>query len=172
MAGRHRSPERRRREREEREGRRDVHGALPRASQRSPDARSAAARRRTCELETVLVVDDEDECAFARRRARHRGVPRAEARDGERALEVAKSTASDRFVTDVAMPKMKGPEPPSGCERNRRPRSTSGYAERDTPTSLGENNISGCCSQAADLYRLVRDIPATRAADASTNRAG
>jgi two-component system cell cycle sensor histidine kinase/response regulator CckA len=129
-------------------------------------------------LETVLVVDDEDEVRQLLVDVLAIGAYHVlEARDGERALEVAEKHARpiDLLVTDVAMPKMKGPEL---AERLRQRQPTlptlyiSGYAERDTLSSLAENeHFLAKPFSPADLYRLVRDILATRAAG-RVDRAG
>jgi PAS domain S-box-containing protein len=121
-------------------------------------------------VETVLVVDDEDEVRRLLVDVLSIGAYQVlEARDGDRALEVAEAHpgAIDLLVTDVVMPKMRGPELAERLRARQPDVHTlyiSGYTERETLASLGPNeNFLAKPFLPADLYRIVRDIMTTRA---------
>jgi CheY-like chemotaxis protein len=117
------------------------------------------------DLETVLVVDDEDAVRRLLVEVLAIGAYQVlEARDGERALEVAFAHPGkvDLIVTDIVMPKMTGPELVARL-RERMPRLKalyiSGYAEQEALPSLGPNeHFLAKPFLPADLFRVARDI--------------
>ncbi|HEX6272023.1 MAG TPA: ATP-binding protein [Polyangiaceae bacterium] len=122
-------------------------------------------------VETVLVVDDEDEVRRLLVDVLAIGAYQVlEARDAERALELALSHPApiDLLVTDVVMPKMKGPELAARLRARSPGLHTlyiSGYAERDTLPSLGSNeHFLAKPFMPADLFRAARDILLSRGA--------
>lgn len=65
----------------------------------------------SCSPRTILVVDDENHIrAIVAAKIRSAGHTVIEARDGEEALELARQTPPDLFVTDLQMPFMSGLE--------------------------------------------------------------
>jgi two-component system cell cycle sensor histidine kinase/response regulator CckA len=116
-------------------------------------------------VETVLVVDDEDEVRKLLVDVLGFGAYRVlEARDGQHGLDVAEAHAGtiDLLVTDVVMPKMKGPELAEHLRQRHPALKTlfvSGYAERDTRSSLAESeHFLAKPFLPAELFRLVREI--------------
>jgi CheY-like chemotaxis protein len=121
-------------------------------------------------VETVLVVDDEDEVRKLLVDVLGFGAYRVlEARDGEHALEVAKAHEGtlELLVTDVVMPKMKGPELAERLRARNPALQTlyiSGYAERETLPLLGSHaHFLAKPFLPAELFRVVRDILEARA---------
>jgi CheY-like chemotaxis protein len=119
-------------------------------------------------VETVLVVDDEDEVRKLLVDVLGFGAYRVlEARDGEHALEVAAAHEGtlELLVTDVVMPKMKGPELADRLRAQNPALKTlyiSGYAE--TLPSLGSGaHFLAKPFLPGELFRVVRDILETRA---------
>jgi CheY-like chemotaxis protein len=129
-------------------------------------------------VETVLVVDDEDEVRKFLIDVLTIGAYQIlEARDGQHGLEVAEGHCGpiDLLVTDVVMPRMKGPEL-AGRLRQRYPALrtlyVSGYAERESLPSLGENeHFLAKPFSATELFLVARDILVTHT-DVPTDRAG
>lgn len=153
------------------------HGAtftvyLPRATERRIDSPLPFAPvTRLPNVETVLVVEDEDPVRHLLVDVLAIGAYRVlEARDGERALELALEHPGpiDLLVTDVAMPKMKGPELADRLRQHQPGLQTlyiSGYAERETLPVLGPNeHFLAKPFLAADLFRAAREILLTRTA--------
>jgi PAS domain S-box-containing protein len=145
---------------------------LPRATkelrpQTPPAGIELQARR--ANVETILVVDDEEEVrrllvdvlAFGSYQV-------LEARDGDNGLDVAEAHEGtiDLLITDVVMPKMKGPELAERLRQRHPALETlyvSGYAERDTLASLGDSErFLAKPFLPAELFRLVREILETR----------
>jgi CheY-like chemotaxis protein len=141
---------------------------LPRATEpnrsESP-APAPAPMARLIDVETVLVVDDEDDVRRLLVDVLGIGAYQVlEARNGEHALEVAQAHQGsiELLVTDVVMPKMKGPELAERL-RERHPRLrtlyVSGYAERETLKTLGPNeHFLSKPFLPVDLFRIARDI--------------
>ena len=68
-------------------------------------------RSGSCSPRTILVADDENHIrAIVAAKIRSAGHTVIEARDGEEALELARQTPPDLFVTDLQMPFMSGLE--------------------------------------------------------------
>lgn len=154
---------------------------LPRATEKRQAATPVPFPAPAAELtnvETVLVVDDEDAVRKFLIDVLAIGAYHVlEARDGQHGLEVAEAHGGsiDLLVTDVVMPRMKGPELAQRL-RERHPALrtlyVSGYAERDTLPALGENeHFLAKPFSATDLFRIARDILVTRS-DASVDRVG
>jgi two-component system, cell cycle sensor histidine kinase and response regulator CckA len=130
------------------------------------------------DVETVLVVDDEDDVRRLLVDVLAIGAYHVlEARDGQQALEVAEAHKGSirLLVTDVVMPKMKGPEL-SERLRKRYPALrtlyVSGYAERETLTKLGPHeHFLSKPFLPVDLFRIARDILASQASERA-ERAG
>jgi CheY-like chemotaxis protein len=130
------------------------------------------------DVETVLVVDDEDDVRRLLVDVLAIGAYHVlEARDGEQAMAVAEAHKGPikLLVTDVVMPKMKGPEL-SERLRKRYPALhtlyVSGYAERETLTKLGPHeHFLSKPFLPVDLFRIARDILASRASERA-ERAG
>jgi PAS domain S-box-containing protein len=153
---------------------------LPRAAEKrrteTPQPFPAAAE--LTNVETVLVVDDEEAVRKFLIDVLAIGAYHVlEARDGHHALEVsaAHTGSIDLLVTDVVMPRMKGPELAERL-RERHPALrtlyVSGYAERDTLPALGENeHFLAKPFSATDLFRIARDILVSDG-DASVDRVG
>ena len=144
---------------------------LPRATETRRLDSPAPFRAPAAELknvETVLVVDDEDEVRKLLIDVLAIGAYHVlQARDGQHGLEVAEAHIGmiDLLVTDVVMPRMKGPELADRL-RQRYPALrtlyVSGYAERDTLRPLGENEyFLAKPFSAADLFRIVREVLVT-----------
>jgi two-component system, cell cycle sensor histidine kinase and response regulator CckA len=124
------------------------------------------------DVETVLVVDDEDDVRRLLVDLLAIGAYHVlEARDGQQALDVAEAHKGSirLLVTDVVMPKMKGPEL---SERLRKRYPTlrtlyvSGYAERETLTKLGPHeHFLSKPFLPVDLFRIARDILASQASE-------
>jgi PAS domain S-box-containing protein len=120
---------------------------------------------RRANVETIVVVDDEEEVRKLLVDVLRFGAYRVlEARDGQHGLDVAEAHAGtiDLLVTDVVMPKMKGPDLAERL-RTRHPALktlyVSGYAERETLSSLGENeHFLAKPFLPAELFRMVREI--------------
>jgi YesN/AraC family two-component response regulator len=101
-----------------------------------------------------------------------------EARDGERALEVAHGHSGriDLLITDIVMPKMKGTELAEKL-RQRYPGMLtlyiSGYAEQDALTPMHRNeHFLAKPFLPAELFRTAREVLATRVGRHVTEEAG
>ncbi len=133
---------------------------------------------RMTNVETVLVVDDEDEVRKLLVDVLGLGAYTVlEARDGEHALEIAESHEGtiELLVTDVVMPKMKGPEVADRLRARNPALQTlyiSGYAEGETLPPLGKNaHFLPKPFLPGELYRVVREILEARAQERA-ERAG
>ncbi len=120
---------------------------LPRARENAVDVPSAPPEPLVplTGIETVMVVDDEDEVRRLLVNILRIGAYRVlEARDGAQALELALAHGAplDLLVSDVVMPRVTGPELAEHL-RARQPDLKvlymSGYADRDRLPSLGED---------------------------------
>jgi PAS domain S-box-containing protein len=153
---------------------------LPRATERRVDSPLPfVAVTRLPNVETVLVVEDEDQVRQLLVDVLAIGAYHVlEARDGERALEVAlgHSGPIDLLVTDVLMPKLKGPELAERLRQHQPGLQTlyiSGYAERETLPALGPNeHFLAKPFLPADLFRAARDILLARAPNDVEDEAG
>ena len=148
---------------------------LPRATEPKRSETPAPVADRVAHLtdfETVLVVDDEDDVRRLLVDVLAIGAYHVlEARDGQQALDVAEAHEGSirLLVTDVVMPKMKGPEL-SERLRKRYPALrtlyVSGYAERETLTKLGPHeHFLSKPFLPVDLFRIARDILASQASE-------
>lgn len=123
-------------------------------------------------VETVLVVDDEDDVRRLLVDVLGFGSYHVlEARDGQHGLEVAEAHAGtiDLLLTDVVMPRVKGPELAERLRQRHPALETlyvSGYAESETLSALGESeHFLAKPFLPADLFRLVREILSTHGSD-------
>jgi CheY-like chemotaxis protein len=123
-------------------------------------------------VETVLVVDDEDDVRRLLVDVLGFGSYHVlEARDGQHALEVAEAHAAEieLLITDVVMPRMKGPELAERLRQRHPALETlyvSGYAEGEMLSALAENeHFLAKPFLPADLFRLVREILESRGSE-------
>jgi two-component system cell cycle sensor histidine kinase/response regulator CckA len=146
---------------------------LPRATEMRRAETPAQAPElvaRLANVETVLVVDDEDAVRKLLVEVLSFGSYQVlEARDGEHALEVAEAHEGSigLLVTDVVMPKMKGPALAERLRARYPALQTlyiSGYAEREALSSLGENaHFLAKPFLPGELFRVAREILEGRA---------
>jgi PAS domain S-box-containing protein len=120
---------------------------------------------RVTDVETVLVVDDEDDVRRLLVDLLGIGAYHVlQARDGQQALEIAEAHPGsiELLVTDVVMPKMRGPELAERLRKRYvalRTLYLSGYAERDNLKTLAASeHFLSKPFLPGDLFRVVRDI--------------